>query len=976
MLVLLLGVGQAWGQTIAADQLQYYEGVASGTTVTRATNINNSVWYVIYQENKGTRYYWKDNGSSLTITTEAPVYTKDGGYLFNISNQKVLSAKTGKYLYMYINGVTPVQNTNSNNSTTFTIADGIKFSAKPGINTYFIKRSNTNIDLATRDNGNNSWTLEQINFTKKSQIKFLDGHSQEATSLTITKGVVEEESKYLTAKATWTGDPSTSIGSVTYTSSNTSVAEVASNGRLTIKAVGTTTITARFSGTGYTNSEASYTLTVKKKDVDIKFFDNSNVALTEHTIYMGRPFESLVAKVFWDRDENTVVSTNVTYTVNPESTDVVGVNASTGVLEPHKKGTAYINAIYAGDGIYSEKTDRYYLHVEQMTSTLSFANANYEFPLGATPTVAASLIWSSANGGDNQPIGNGAVVTYSSDDESVATVDDTGKLTLRKEGTCTITAHFDDSSTDVATACADASYTLTIGSNVHIYNIIVAGGPHEDLDPEAPLAGRAIIGGTEYENGEKIYRGILYVADVTAKNMNNYNGNGKKYRTNITISELIDNEADVRVNYAEIYDWQLNINRTVVDNDDAHVGTNSSTGIVVYISGKPYRNTQAFESTVGEMALNFVTATHIRGYEAVITIDNEHRTINVTYRVYTHVAPQQSCFIRLRNYHYITPMYISHDKSEAKAKVTEDANNAIIYYERTAENQGKFLFYNSGLYLKPQAEANLAAVGGVGEPIQFSNEGNTEYFNVKVLYNNNYLTDGTGNVVGMSATATSDLEKWYIEELSALPVTITSTGHGYATLYCPVDLEVPVGVKAYVATERNGGSDGIDYLVTLKRLTNNAIPKNTPVILFSEQAVEQNTTFYFPIISGVEDISSSLWTGLTGTCPTINRTEGDYALQPTQGSNTVGFYPWTQSTLSPFKAYIPATVSPAKYRFVFDDDDISAIDNVAVDAPSLITTRYYNINGVQMAKPLSSGVTIVVDCYSDGTTRSRKIHRK
>ena len=67
-------------------------------------------------------------------------------------------------------------------------------------------------------------------------------------------------------------------GLISYTSSNSTVAEVDSSGKLTVKALGTSVITVTQAATAtHTGSSASYTLTVTKSDAptDVKWKDTA-----------------------------------------------------------------------------------------------------------------------------------------------------------------------------------------------------------------------------------------------------------------------------------------------------------------------------------------------------------------------------------------------------------------------------------------------------------------------------------------------------------------------------------------------------------------------------------------------------------------------------------------------------------------------------------------------------------------------------
>ena len=80
------------------------------------------------------------------------------------------------------------------------------------------------------------------------------------------------------------------------------------------------------------------------------------------------------------------------------------------------------------------------------------------------------------------------------------------------------------------------------------------------------------------------------------------------------------------------------------------------------------------------------------------------------------------------------------------------------------------------------------------------------------------------------ATATCQEHNFIIEEVKALPVTITKAK--YATFYAPVAVKIPEGVYAWYLLE-----DGIDTdkgYASMTEITDRVIPAKTPVVIGSE----------------------------------------------------------------------------------------------------------------------------------------------
>ncbi len=148
--------------------------------------------------------------------------------------------------------------------------------------------------------------------------------------------------------ATKTGD-----GTITYSSSNASVAEVAANGEVTIKAAGLATITASVAATSnYNAGSASYTLTVNKANRTVSFGGSE------------------VVKVYGD-DKFTNVATKtgdgvIVYSSSDGS--VAMVDSSTGEITINRAGSATITASVAATSNYNAGSATYALTVNKKES--------------------------------------------------------------------------------------------------------------------------------------------------------------------------------------------------------------------------------------------------------------------------------------------------------------------------------------------------------------------------------------------------------------------------------------------------------------------------------------------------------------------------------------------------------------------------------------------------------------------------------
>ena len=253
------------------------------------------------------------------------------------------------------------------------------------------------------------------------------------SSATMTEG----ETMNLTA--TVTPDDATDK-SITWSSSNTSVASVDANGKVTAKAEGTTTITATANdGSGV---KASCVVTVEKKKVSVSSItlSQSSATMTEgETLNLTAtitPYDATDKSITW-------ISSN---------TSVASVDAD-GKVTAKAEGTVTITAT-ANDGsgvkAFCEVTvEKKVILVNQITLSQTTATLTEGETLMLTATVTPDYA-------DNTS------VTWSSSNEEVALVSSTGKVVALMPGTATITATANDGS-GVSASCVVTVNEIILG---------------------------------------------------------------------------------------------------------------------------------------------------------------------------------------------------------------------------------------------------------------------------------------------------------------------------------------------------------------------------------------------------------------------------------------------------------------------------------------------------------------------------------
>ena len=196
---------------------------------------------------------------------------------------------------------------------------------------------------------------------------------------------------------------------ITWTSSNTDVATVTAEGIVTAKGAGTSVITAKT----YNGKTAKCTITVKQQVTAI--------ALSDETVslWVGKK-KTLTATATPTTANNTSVSWS-------SSDNKVATVSSKGVITAKGKGTRTITCT-AADGYGTKTTCE--VTVKQQVTEIALSETTASLWVGDTKTITATATPTTA--------GN-ISVTWSSSDNSVASVSSEGVITANGEGTCTIT---------------------------------------------------------------------------------------------------------------------------------------------------------------------------------------------------------------------------------------------------------------------------------------------------------------------------------------------------------------------------------------------------------------------------------------------------------------------------------------------------------------------------------------------------------
>ncbi len=220
-----------------------------------------------------------------------------------------------------------------------------------------------------------------------------------------------------TSQLTTSISPSNATKEVTWSSSNANVATVNSNGLVTARGSGTTTIVARTIN-GKTDT---CTVTVGKYSVKLR-----GILIT--TKYTSLPVD-VTKQLFVAFTPSNATNKSITWTSSNPS--VASVDQS-GNVKALKSGSAIITAT-SSDGGYKSTTAVDVINYENeiLAKSLSFGNSSYS--IGVNNTLALKPIITPSNA-------TSTAIEFVSDNPSIATVNMDGVVTGVKEGSATITA--------------------------------------------------------------------------------------------------------------------------------------------------------------------------------------------------------------------------------------------------------------------------------------------------------------------------------------------------------------------------------------------------------------------------------------------------------------------------------------------------------------------------------------------------------
>ena len=316
--------------------------------------------------------------------------------------------------------------------------------------------------------------------------------------------------------------------------------------------------------------------------------------------------------------------------------------------------------------------------------------------------------------------------------------------------------------------------------------------------------------------------------------------------------------------------------------------------------------------------------------------------------------PGAGKYYRLKNgasgWYATSDLRTGEDSHSTKLHMKEDGTQAnTIWY---LDSNNAFLSYTQGLYLGDMSsDWSFEAIGSTGNAAAFVQGATIGKFQIKPSSGRSLYGDKV-RVDAAPDTNNSGNYEWIIEEVTSLPVTVTSAG--YATFFAPVAVTVPSGVTAHTVTI-NG-----EWATLSEALT--VIPAETGVVLAGEA-----NTYNFAVTTADAFEGENLMAGtIAKTLVTKPDNTECYVLAKPEGAEVAAMYiavngeDETTFYNASHKAYLKVegtnNVSFYGFRFGGEDDETTGVEKVEVATENAVI---FDLAGRRVSEITAPGIYIV-----------------
>lgn len=274
----------------------------------------------------------------------------------------------------------------------------------------------------------------------------------------------------------------------------------------------------------------------------------------------------------------------------------------------------------------------------------------------------------------------------------------------------------------------------------------------------------------------------------------------------------------------------------------------------------------------------------------------------------------------------------------------------------------KFLSYNTGYYTKnTHNNGALSAAANSVKVYASETAANLGFYTLKANRTGNTVEESKGTylydygtkaspVVDRNGTYAANNCDWTIEEVTKLPISVTTGYSRLGTIVSPVSLNADNSKLKFYTGSING-----DYL-HLTEFTGDVIPAGVP-FLIEYQGGDQTNGCSLLEVNGAEatldgGVENALRGGLEtvatptdiGTIYTIQKTGSD------PETNTQVFRRYTGDTVKGCRAYLPLPAGSNIKGMVFDDGTTTEIETLVEPAAPVTPAACYDLSGRRVAK--------------------------
>ena len=270
----------------------------------------------------------------------------------------------------------------------------------------------------------------------------------------------------------------------------------------------------------------------------------------------------------------------------------------------------------------------------------------------------------------------------------------------------------------------------------------------------------------------------------------------------------------------------------------------------------------------------------------------------------------------------------------------------------------KFLSYNTGYYTKNTH--NNGALSAAANSVKVSASGtaaNLGFYTLQANRNGNTAANTTGTylyddgtVVDRNGSYAANNCDWTIEEVTQLPISVTTGYSRLGTIVSPVSLNADNSKLKFYTGSING-----DYL-HLTEFTGDVIPAGVPFLIEYQGGDQTNGCSLLEVNGSEATLDGGVENALRGGLETV-ATPTDigtiYTIQKTGSApetDTQVFRRYTGATVKGCRAYLPLPAGSNIKGMVFDDGTTTEIETLVEPAAPVTPAACYDLSGRRVAK--------------------------